>query len=79
MEGEGYRTKEIAKRKSGDNQDSSFEQIIVESDVRLTITGWLKEDNSIGGSPTENMKRDLQTLTKKITELIEPYMVKNRN
>ena len=79
MEGEGYRTKKIAKGKSNDNQDSSFEQLNVESDVRLTVTGWLKEDNSIGGSPTANMKRDLQTLTKKITELIEPYMVKNRN
>lgn len=67
IEGEGYRTKSITKN----NDFKNYEEFGVVSDVRLTVTGWLKEKNYFGGSPTENMKRDLGILTDKIKAAVQ--------
>lgn len=81
LEGEGYRTKSTTQNNANTVQEGketkTFEELSVVSDVRLTITGWLKEANMLGGSPNENMKRDLTTLTEKIKVVVEPYIVKN--
>lgn len=81
LEGEGYRTKSITQNNPRTNQEvkemKTFEELDVVSDARLTITGWLKEANMLGGAPNENMKRDLTTLTEKIKVVVEPYIVKN--
>ena len=38
---------------------------------------WLREEKALTGNPTENMKRDLKTLTEKITTVVESYVIKN--
>lgn len=75
IEGEAYRTKSKTKNK-GDSASDSFEELGVNSDVRLTVRGWLREEKALTGNPTENMKMDLKTLIKKITAVAEPYIVK---
>lgn len=77
IEGESYRTKSKTKNKD-DSTSDSFEELGVNSDVRLTVRGWLREEKALTGNPTENMKMDLKTLIKKITAVVEPYMVKNQ-
>ncbi len=77
IEGESYRTKSITKNNFQNAESDSFEELGVVSDVRLTVKGWLREEKALTGNPTENMKRDLKTLTEKITAVVESYVVKN--
>lgn len=81
IEGEGYRTKSIVQNNVKSNQENNevktIEELDVVSDVRLSITGWLKEDNTLGGDASANMKRDLDTLTEKIKDAVKSYIIKN--
>jgi hypothetical protein len=77
IEGESYRTKSITKNNFQNAEPNSFEELGVVSDVRLTVKGWLREEKALTGNPTENMKRDLKTLTEKITAVVESYVIKN--
>ena len=79
IEGESYRTKSITKNNFQNPESDSFEELGVVSDVRLTVKGWLREEKALTGNPTENMKRDLKTLTEKITAVVEPYVANNKN
>ena len=79
IEGEAYRTKTITKTNSDTTEPDSFEELGVVSDVRLTVRGWLREEKALTGNPSENMIRDLKTLIEKITTVVEPYMIKNKN
>jgi len=78
VEGEAYRTKSITKNNSESQESNSFEELGVVSDVRLTVKGWLREEKALTGNPTENMKLDLKTLTQKVTDVVEPYIVKKQ-
>ncbi len=78
IEGEAYRTKSITKNNTQNKNLDSFEELGVVSDVRLTVKGWLREEKALTGNPTENMKMDLKTLTKKITAVVESYVVKDQ-